>query len=76
MRNSYYSTNELLEVLGEHMPRKYSGRQALLKALRNNEEKDIVNRDSFLSAIWNTRERFGRVWYFKKDKVIDILDWT
>lgn len=71
-KTDYYTTNELAKLTP------YKTRRTLLQALHNNQDQDrglkvgIVD-GSYLTAIWNTRFKFGKNWLFKKDEINKIL---
>ena len=63
----YYTTIELAELT------LYKTRRTLLQALHNNQKKDSKDRDSFLSAIWAAKFRFGKSWVFEQSAIKKIL---
>jgi len=71
-KTDYYTTNELAKLTP------YKTRRTLLQALHKNQNKNdgvregIVNKFN-LTAIWNTRFKFGKEWLFKKEEIDLIL---
>ena len=53
----------------------YSSRQTLLQALHNNQKgrKSGQASGDLLSAIWDTRFKFGKRWLFDREKIDQIV---
>lgn len=71
-KEGYYTTNELAKLTP------YKTRRTLLQALQQNQNKNDGVREGIvdkfnLTAIWNTRFKFGKNWLFRKDEIDLIL---